>query len=574
MSEIKKDLISLLYYESQAYQRFEDIEKLIESGGDLSVVPFQPLYQSLQAIPAEQMSLILPQLSKDQRQSFLDLDQWKKDQYDPMMGQFWLNTYYNCNDDQIKFEYAQSDDFLLLLKGICQIYTFDTDDPEYPEKDNYFLTEDNLLLIEYPEDFKLVLELQHMIKNLYTEWGVDGAYSFLFKLVADSFSNLEEDSYLKRNHRLSDIGFMGYLEALEWTTPYPNLQFMDSVLKNNKVATGEIPPELKNQTPPAQALLPYLDGLEDLKAEFDDIDSKRRDFLQFNFICLVNASLIKNQNSDVQSSGFTRTGQQTKIMIELGYDYLKINPMFLSKKIMDLFDFRDLFRIGLTLIDSQNKKIKKILHQTGFDQEVSENFLGPHWTAFLDASLDQVPRFKCHGSANLEIVNNIDNYFLWKSWGDQFIELLPFIQKFYEVLEKIKEDSKIHSLFFLNYDLPSIDFEAILLSSLFNFDAGHFKDEKVSRLGVTISDVRQFFDKYFFKQGKEFLIKDINDLSMQKLLLNFKQSFGFQKIQSFEFYLYQIMIDQLNSYEIETMEEEDFKHFGGPIILGVSSTVS
>lgn len=67
-SEVKKDLLSQLLYEACAYKKFEDIEKLVEGGKDLSMIPIQPLYVSLQTTSNDQVAAILPKLSSEQRQ--------------------------------------------------------------------------------------------------------------------------------------------------------------------------------------------------------------------------------------------------------------------------------------------------------------------------------------------------------------------------------------------------------------------------------------------------------------------------------------------------------------------------
>ena len=51
----------------------------------------------------------------------------------------------------------------------------------------------------------------------------------------------------------------------------------------------------------------------------------------------------------------------------------------------------------------------------------------------------------------------------------------------------------------------------------------------------------------------------------------FIEKFGLDQIPRFDKYLYQIMIEQLNGYEIEGMSEEDFKHIGGPILLNYTN---
>src|SRR6476620_4792141 len=100
-SEIKKDLLSQLLYEAQAYKKFEDIEKLVESGMDLSSITIQPLYVSLQSTTNDQIAAILPKLSPEQRQALRDIDLWKKDIIDPESAFHWMNIYSKCADDEI-----------------------------------------------------------------------------------------------------------------------------------------------------------------------------------------------------------------------------------------------------------------------------------------------------------------------------------------------------------------------------------------------------------------------------------------------------------------------------------------
>ncbi|MBY0516009.1 MAG: hypothetical protein K2P81_03800, partial [Bacteriovoracaceae bacterium] len=183
---MKKDILSQLLNEAQSYKKFEDIEKLVEVGSDLSAIPVQPLFMALKASSKDQVSLILPKLSEEQRQALLDIDIWRRDEIDPAAANWWLDVYGHCADQEIRSAFAKSEDFLLSIKNQCTIQIFDAEEPEYPESDNYFLTEDNLLLVEYPEDYPYASEIKQLIKDLYTELGVEHAYTHLFKMISDS----------------------------------------------------------------------------------------------------------------------------------------------------------------------------------------------------------------------------------------------------------------------------------------------------------------------------------------------------------------------------------------------------
>jgi len=100
-SMVKKDLLSQLLYEAQAYKKFEDIEKLVDSGLDLSMIPIQPLYVSLQTTSTDQIAQVIPKLSSDQRQALRDIDLWQKDNLDPESIYHWFEIYSKCEDDSV-----------------------------------------------------------------------------------------------------------------------------------------------------------------------------------------------------------------------------------------------------------------------------------------------------------------------------------------------------------------------------------------------------------------------------------------------------------------------------------------
>ena len=52
------------------------------------------------------------------------------------------------------FHYYSSIQKILYLKGKMSFWTFDLEEPEYPDHDNYFLTECNQLLFEFDDDFE------------------------------------------------------------------------------------------------------------------------------------------------------------------------------------------------------------------------------------------------------------------------------------------------------------------------------------------------------------------------------------------------------------------------------------
>jgi hypothetical protein len=569
--EIKKDLLSQLLYEAQAYKKFEDIEKLVEGGGDLSQIPIQPIYVSLQNTSKEQVSLILPKLSSEQRQALRDIDLWQKDVVDPQAATFWMEVYAHCKDDAVILEYVKSEDFLLSMKNQFTIDTFDVDDPMYPDDDNYFLTEDMQLLIAYQDDFILVNELKEMIRRLYSEIGVEHAYAFLFKMVVDSYQIMEENNYQEKKERLRDFGFVDYYEALEYNASYSTLAQVDAFIKQKKGTTPKLDTLSQNQTLHATSLTPYQSGMDSIKEALNAVSGDQRmQFLHFNFVRMVNARITLDDALKNGSMAMAKVGSQTRQCLELGFEYVqsKLEP---GKILFDTFDFLDLYKVGHSLISITLKNMKKAIASTPFDGDDFSYFLGLYWNAFLENSHEEVAKFKFDGSSKPLEIRDLSSYKLWNDAAETFNVGLPFVTSFFATLEKLKADGLLNDQFYLNYEVDNIDFEAIMISSFINFAQGHYKEETAGKMGVTISELKNFYHMFFSKNGEEYLIKGEEDTILREQTTAFIKKFGLEMIPRFDKYLYQIMLEQLNGYEVDGMNEEEFKHIGGPILLNYTS---
>ena len=135
------------------------------------------------------------------------------------------------------------------------------------------------------------------------------------------------------------------------------------------------------------------------------------------------------------------------------------------------------------------------------------------------------------------------------------------------MLSTLKEEGKLHDDFYLNYNVENIDFESILISSFINYDLGHFSGADVNKMGVTISELKVFFGKNFKKINDEYLINDLNQTDMSKVTAEFIERFGLAEIIDFDVYLHGVLSEHLSGYDFDTLEEEDYQHIGGPILL-------
>ena len=565
------DPITLLMKESDAYTTLDQIEKYVEESSDLSVLPVQPIYLALRKLPFDKVAEYLPKFSREQRAVFMDIDLWNKDEIDIEHFTYWIQAYAMVESDEVKKDFVESEQFLLFLKSKFNIWTFDAEEPEYPDHDNYFLTDDNMLLLEFDENFQFVDEVRALIRHLYFEVGVEFAYTFLFKMVSDSFLTLQEEEYNLRRERMRDFGFVDYMDSLEVENPFINIDFLHNFISKKKANTGALDEVSKNQNLHNSSLVAFKDHFKKVIDELLKVtDQKRADYLQFNFIRLINSRLEFKGALKKGSVAMTRTGAQTKNLVLLGFNYLKsdkITSEYLKsipeEGVFTLFDFTDLYKIGNSLIKFNLKELKKALQVNQFEGD-NEKFLGDYWSDFLDNTFDEPVKFQAPKKDTAQAIIEVEEYEMWTYKSRTLRELLPFAKKFFDTFEGMKKEGRLQDSFYLNYTVDAIDFEALLLSSFANFFLGSYDEKNISKLGLTIDEFKNFARKIVTSDGKFILTPE-----MYKKIQNFAEAFGLNTVFDFNNYIQDLLKAQLESYEFDTMEQEDFKHIGGPIILTI-----
>ncbi len=569
----KNDPLTLLIKESDAYNHLDQIEKYVESSNDLSVLPVQPIYLALKKLSFDKVAEYLPKFSKEQREVFLDIDLWHKDEIDIEHFNFWIQAYSMVESDEVKKDFVTSEQFLLFLKSRFNVWTFDVEDPNYPDHDNYFLTDDNLLLLEFDETFPLVDEVRALIRHLYFEFGVEYSYTFLFKMVSDSYLILQEEEYQSRKERMRDFGFVDYIDALETENPFINIDFLHQFIKKKTTSTGEIDEVSKNQNLHNSSLVAFKDHFKKVIDELLKVkDQKRADFIQFNFIRLINARLESTNSLKKGSVAMTRTGAQTKNLVLLGFNYIKspAGSEYLKdvpeEGLFALFNFSELYKIGNSLIKFNLKDLKKALQTNGFEDD-KESFLGDYWCDFLDNSFDQPVKFHSSKDDSAKTIIEADEYQLWTYKTKTLIQLLPFARKFQETFSELKNNGRLQDSFYLNYTVDEIDFEALLLSNFANYVLSSFNESNgqvAGKLGLTIEEYKRFSATIITSEGEFILTPELF-----KKIQSFSETFGLNLVYDFNNYMQDLLKSQLVGYDLHLMAEEDFKHVGGPIILTI-----
>lgn len=574
MNEKKKAVkfLQTMVQESSSYSSMEMIEGLVEKGLTLENIPLQPLYLALKLLSPSQVADYLPRLSKQQRQVVQDLDLWFKDDLCPDQFDFWIQSFAQVMDDDVRGEFAVGESFLMYLKGRFNIWTFDQEDPQYPDHDHYFLSDDGLLLFEFDEEYPYVSEVRAIIREIYAQLGVENAYTWLFKMVSESALTFIEDEYQAKRARMSDVGIVDYFDALELDNPFINRSLMEGKIKKKDKLTHNIPQVSKEQVLPENALTSFIDNFGDLEDELAKInDDSRLTYLRFNFLRLVNGNIALRGSFRDGAIAVNRACEKTKNCILLGYDYLK--SYAIPEKILEVdvskdcvfyhFDFQEIFKIGNSLIRFLQGDLKKALRFSKLEER--SGFLGRTLNEFIDHTLDVPPKACLDPEGKAHSIIDYETYAQWEKRGRFIITFLPYVAKLFESFRPLKVEGRIQDHFYTNYNVDEIDVEAILLSSFANLiliEEGLLSQDLLDKgkLGLTISEFKDFCHLCLNQEGS--LINGIKEK-----FKGFKQAFGLENVEGFDDYFLDLLRIQLVGYDFSNLEEHDFAHVGGPIIL-------
>ncbi len=548
--------IKSMILESKAYHSLENLGDLIEQGQSLENLPLQPLYMTLKSLPVEEAGNYLVHLSGEQRKLMLDIDLWQKDNIDVNEFEFWLTTYASSADLEIRDEFASSEEFALYLKSRFNIWTFDIEDPEYPDHDNYFLTDDSLLLFEFDEKYPYVNEVKAIIQNLYSSMGVEKAYAHLFKYVSEGYMSILEEEYRFKKGRLVDAGFVDYYDSLEMVAPFSKSELVDHFIKTKTKVTGNIDTFSKLQVLDQRSLTVFEQKDDVIDHELSLLgDPVREQYLRFNFIRLMNGTLTLANAFKEGSVVCNRVGQYVWDCLNLAMNYCQDYRG--EKGLFEKFDFVDLYRIGNSLVTINNRSLIKKLKNN--DLHIQDGFLGQFFERFLTGLDADRPYLEIND--NKQNLDEKDAFKKMKIWSDCLGEMAPFVNKLKKTFEELKASGQLNDNFYLNYNIDQIDLEALMLSSMAKTYLNISGDQL--KLGLTLDEFKQFTKMIIDEKTSTLICND----QFKSRLESFISLYGLSDIPNIDQYFINITKLSLEGVDYSSLIDEDYEHIGGPIIL-------
>lgn len=483
--------------------------------------PLRVILANVELYSIEEVAQVISHLSPEKRQLLWDLDCWVKDELDPNRLEWWIQVMNLVTDDGVRVQFIQSEVFQLYLKGYFTISSFDDEEPEYPEHEHFFLTDDHLLLFETPPDYPHAKEIQNLLRTFYAQLGVEVAYAHLFKTVVDFHTSMLEEEYQLKRSRLEDIGIPDYLTALETLHPFNHQSSLDQWI-NSKQAKPFHGNFIDHHIwhPQVLKILPQLLGplshswdlvtktKETSSSSFQSMQD-RLHVLSYNLSYLIECYIQKEcqGNLNYHRKGSVVLQRLLKQMISytcLGLEYLAIADWWQH------FTFVDLYRIGASLIKIAQDRWRKVI-----DQYAELNsFWGVRIQLFLQNALAPHPKTTSVLIAPMPPSVEVNTWPRFKQWqeGLHFIEsMIPTAYNFSQQLHQLAKEQKIHDWFYRNVKITELDWEYVLITHYAHYVVNQRRFDQTPQLGLQTNQALVFREHLIqhFAQNLSFQLKDL-----------------------------------------------------------------
>lgn len=353
------------------------------------------LFQLIRNAGWEDAQPLMAHVSTEQLQTFVDLDCWRKDRFQPDKLRPWLAAVVAETDDRTFRDHCRDVDAEILALFFKSTLRVDImgEEGEVPEQfygDSVELSPDGVYAMVYPEDEATAVLLRQTIKRLYE---VDRvlAWTLLEAVRWELVSPMEEEAYRWRRSRLEEYGFVEFDEAMKIYKPLDPARFRE------RLEAGEVDEKVAAEPQDNLPVLPSIPQEERFYAAaiIKSLDGADVQSVMAEFIALHNRALIAEGVEPGASSEADFVAERTTGYLSIGLEYLSRRNDEVAADLVRTVPLRDIFRAGFTTVERLRDNVARIRRRPALT--IIE---GEHWSllrereaALCDAILRPRPQF-------------------------------------------------------------------------------------------------------------------------------------------------------------------------------------
>ena len=328
-------------------------------------IPAQSIYISLLRQGPADCLAVLPLLSADQVVRIFDYDTWRHDVPDLKRATRWLSLFAELGREELYKRYHDLDEEyqIALLYGKVVTYTDeDLDDLDDEVKDELHAMPCNTVFYRLLTNDQVEYECIQALIGAALEQNI--GYAYMLLAYAENAIPNESSHQLTqfRLARMEEDGFVSYAESLEIFRAVD----LETYLTKYRIARDARNSREQNLIPwdSTQKRNPFLNTLLQLTGvEGWGLDERFQ--VHQTLLYLVNSLCAVSKVEPDDIAAMNRLMQQAQALVSLGLEFLSGGDTDLGLSILKQEPAKDLFRVGLGLIDFVRNKMLTKLAEAG-----------------------------------------------------------------------------------------------------------------------------------------------------------------------------------------------------------------
>jgi len=312
---------------------------------------------------------LLPLLSEEQWQGFIDLSGWEKDQIDPKGLQEWLAA---CtavsHDTAIKMVQSVEPEYLTtwIIKH-AQIFDKDLDPDVIPDAFDVLPSPDGEFYIVIEVDHPMTQVILSALRTLYAA-DLEGARRVLKACIHENASPLEETCFQFRVGRMADLGFPAFDDAIEVFATTNVAAMREEVLAQLKEDSNQADFATGGEQAPGMVLYgvnntPFLSRVLELIPEGDIQDRIAQDFVH-----LSHRIMVATRGEMAEVTAHRDAARLGYAYVSIALEYLADGEEPLAAQILKNFWLGRIFQAGHSLLVGSQQKARRLLTRMGGDR--------------------------------------------------------------------------------------------------------------------------------------------------------------------------------------------------------------
>lgn len=351
------------------------LQALLEGPDAMALIrslPAEDLYVVIREVGVADSADVIAKCSPEQLQSFLDLDAWRSDRFQPERYGPWVLALRRGGCRDIARILAQIDPEVqaLALKGYLAIQELEEDEDPDPPGTFIMDTPDRRYRVSAMSDDESVLQLVQTQLGAMLANGPLHLSAYLSQLTWELPAQLEEEAYRFRRARLQDLGFPDPEEARVLEAPLPSV---DAALAEAAGPLSRSPDSafqralmVRRGDGPGALLHRALAGISDAR-----IAAR----VAQDLVHLTNSLLVLWGVDPGETSYVRQAAAGAMAMVELTLRKLAPDDVGTATAVLSKTPVRTLYRIAVTLLHGPSQRAHKLLEIADRLPELDEPFL-------------------------------------------------------------------------------------------------------------------------------------------------------------------------------------------------------